>query len=404
MEKQQKSQLEFIVLMASLMSLVALAIDALLPALGIIGETIGIINTNNNQLLVTMIFLGLGIGQLLSGPLSDSFGRKPVIYFGFAIFIIASFICTTAPSLEVMILGRILQGVGLSAPRTISVAIVRDSFNGDYMAKIMSFVTVIFILVPAIAPALGKLLLDSMGWKSIFYIQIIASIIVVIWFAIRQKETLKSENKVTFSIKLFTNGIREFFKYKQAVVNTLILGFVTGSFLVFLSTAQKIFGEQYGMVDEFPYLFAAIALTVGVSTFINGSYVVKFGMKKMVALSSIFFTLVPLVYVLLFYNSTNPNVYILLSFFVLLFFSFGFLFGNLSALSMEPLGHIAGIGSAISGFISTIIAVPIAAIIGSFIKTTAMPLFMGFFITGLISVAFVQYCKITKPSFLEKPK
>ncbi|NER15399.1 Bcr/CflA family efflux MFS transporter [Leptobacterium flavescens] len=396
MEKHSKSQLEFIALMASLMSLVALAIDALLPALGIIGDTIGITDTNDNQLLVTMIFLGLGIGQLLSGPLSDSFGRKPVIYFGFSLFIIASIICTTAPSLEIMILGRILQGIGLSAPRTISVAIVRDSFSGDYMAKIMSFVTVIFILVPAIAPALGKFLLDTMGWRSIFYTQIAISVIVVIWFAIRQKETLKPENKVKFNIKLFSQGTKEFFKYKQAVVNTLILGFVTASFLVFLSTAQKIFGEQYGMTDEFPYLFAAIALTVGISTFLNGSYVVKYGMKKMVIISSVFFTLVPLVYLILFYSSSNPGVYTLLGFFVLQFFTFGFLFGNLSALAMEPLGHIAGIGSAISGFVSTIIAVPIAALIGSFMDTTALPLFAGFFITGLISIVFVQYCRATE--------
>ncbi|MFD2567611.1 multidrug effflux MFS transporter [Pseudotenacibaculum haliotis] len=390
MTKEQKSQLEFIALMASLMSLVALAIDALLPALNDIGASIGIQQSNDSQLLVTMIFLGLGIGQLISGPLSDSFGRKPIIYFGFALFIIASFICTNATSLEVMIIGRILQGVGLSAPRTISVAIVRDSFQGDYMAKIMSFVTVIFILVPAIAPALGKLLLDFWGWESIFYTQAIISVVVVIWFAIRQKETLKKENQTTFNLQLLSNGIKEFFRHKQAVINTLISGFITGSFLAFLSTAQKIFGEQYDMNDEFPYLFAAIALTVGVSTFLNGKYVVKYGMRKLVVISSIFFTIVPLIYILLFYNTENPSIYVLLAFFVLHFFSFGFFFGNLSALAMEPIGHIAGIGSAINGFVSTIIAVPIAGFIGTYINSTATPLFMGFFLTGLISVVCVQ--------------
>jgi len=145
MQEKQQSQFEFIALMASLMSLVALSIDALLPALKQIGISIGIQNTADNQLLITMIFLGLGFGQLIFGPLSDSFGRKPIVYTGFLVFVIASFICTTATSLEMMILGRILQGIGLSAPRTLSIAMVRDSYSGDYMARIMSFIVVIFI-------------------------------------------------------------------------------------------------------------------------------------------------------------------------------------------------------------------------------------------------------------------
>ena len=139
--QKNKSKLEFIGLMAALMSLVALSIDALLPALEQIGISINIQqNSNDNQLLITMIFLGLGFGQLISGPISDSLGRKPVIYFGFSVFVIASFICISATSIEMMVFGRILQGIGLSAPRTISIAMVRDSFEGNYMAKIMSFV------------------------------------------------------------------------------------------------------------------------------------------------------------------------------------------------------------------------------------------------------------------------
>ncbi|MEM6687639.1 MAG: MFS transporter, partial [Bacteroidota bacterium] len=152
MISKKQSQTEFILLMASLMSIVALSIDAILPALEAIGITIGTTQSTDNQTLITMIFLGLGFGQLIFGPLSDSVGRKPIIYTGFILFVLASFICVTAKSLEIMILGRILQGIGLSAPRTISIAMVRDSFSGDYMAKIMSFIVAIFILVPVVAP------------------------------------------------------------------------------------------------------------------------------------------------------------------------------------------------------------------------------------------------------------
>ena len=195
MQIRKKSELEFIIVMASLMSLVALAIDALLPAITEISKTIQIVDPKNNQLFITMIFLGLGSGQLISGPLSDSFGRKPVIYVGFIVFAFASLICVFATSLEMMIVGRVLQGIGLSAPRTISVAMVRDRFSGNHMAKVMSFIVVIFILVPVVAPALGKLMLDVYGWKSIFYSQLVFGFFTMIWVWKRQPETLKIENR-----------------------------------------------------------------------------------------------------------------------------------------------------------------------------------------------------------------
>ncbi|MEE3998946.1 multidrug effflux MFS transporter [Tenacibaculum sp. FZY0031] len=396
MQKNNQSKLEFIALMASLMSLVALSIDALLPALEQIGISIRVQQeSHDSQLLVTMIFLGLGFGQLISGPISDSLGRKPVIYGGFILFVIASFICVSATSLEMMVLGRILQGIGLSAPRTISIAMVRDSFSGNYMAKIMSFIVVIFILVPVVAPAIGKLMLDAYGWRSIFYSQLIFGIIVMFWLWKRQPETLREENRIKFAFRLFLDGSKEFIKHKQAVIFTLISGFITGSFMVYLSASQQIFQEQYLLVDEFPYIFAGLSISVGFATFLNGSFVMKFGMHKIVSFFLIIFSIVPIIYVTLFYQKENPSIAILLIFFALQFFSIGFLFGNLRALAMQPVGHIAGIGAAINGFVSTIMAVPIATFIGTYIKTTTLPLFIGFFICGIVSLVLLNFTKLT---------
>lgn len=392
MQKQQ-SKLEFIILMASLMSLVALSIDALLPALEQIGISIGIKESNDNQLLVTMIFLGLGFGQLISGPVSDSLGRKPVIYFGFALFVIASFVCISAQSIEMMVFGRILQGIGLSAPRTISIAMVRDSFSGDYMAKIMSFIVVIFILVPVVAPAIGKIILDIYGWKAIFYSQLLFGVFVMIWLWKRQPETLKIEHKRKLTLSLFVSGTKEFLKHKQAVIFTLVSGFITGSFMVYLSASQKIFEEQYGLKEEFPYIFAGLAIAVGLATFLNGTLVMKYGMLKLVSIFMIVFTVISFCYISLFLGNENPSITVLLLFFGLQFFALGFLFGNLRALAMQPIGHIAGIGSAINGFVSTIMAVPIATYIGSFINTTSLPLFVGFAICGVLSLILLQYLK-----------
>jgi DHA1 family bicyclomycin/chloramphenicol resistance-like MFS transporter len=399
MKIRQKSEFEFIVIMAALMSLVSLAIDALLPAMSDIGTTIGITDATNNQLLITMIFLGLGFGQLISGPLSDSYGRKPVIYVGFIVFSLASLICIFSTNLEMMIVGRILQGIGLSAPRTISIAMIRDRFSGNYMAKVMSFVVVIFILVPVVAPALGKIMLDSYGWKSIFYGQLLLGFSVMLWLWKRQPETLKLENKRAFELKLLKEGLKEFLKHKNAVIFTLFSGCITGSFMVYLSASQVIFEQQYNLKEEFPFIFAGLALGIGVATFLNGTFVVKLGMLKLVSIFAIVFTLIPLVYIFLYAGEGNPSIYVLVAFFGLQFFAIAFLFGNTRALAMEPIGHIAGIGAAINGFVSTIMAVPIATFIGSFINTTALPLFIGFFVCGVLALLLIQYLK-----FYEKKK
>ena len=389
MQIRKKSETEFIIIMAALMSLVALSIDAILPALNDIGFSLGVTETKNNQLLITMIFLGLGFGQLISGPLSDSFGRKPIIYGGFVIFVAASLLCTFSNNLEIMVLGRILQGIGLSAPRTISIAMVRDRFTGNYMAKIMSFIVVIFILVPVVAPAIGKIILNAYGWKCIFYSQLFFGCFVMFWLWKRQPETLSEENRKKFKFTLFLDGTKEFLKHKNAVVFTLVSGFITGSFMVYLSASQQIFQEQYNLKEEFPFIFAGLAIGVGLATFLNGTFVVKHGMLKLVYVSMLFFTLIPLSYIVLFYGEPNPNSFILILFFGLEFFSLGFLFGNLRALAMEPIGHIAGIGAAINGFVSTIMAVPIATYIGRFINTTALPLFVGFLICGILSLILI---------------
>jgi DHA1 family bicyclomycin/chloramphenicol resistance-like MFS transporter len=391
MKIRQKSEFEFIVIMAALMSLVSLAIDALLPAITNIGDTIGITDATNNQLLITMIFLGLGFGQLISGPLSDSYGRKPIIYIGFIVFAFASLICVFSTSLEMMIVGRIAQGIGLSAPRTISIAMIRDRFSGNYMAKVMSFVVAIFILVPVVAPALGKIMLDLYGWQSIFYSQLLFGLTVMLWLWKRQPETLKKENKRDFKLSLLIAGLKEFIKHKNAVIFTFFSGCITGSFMVYLSASQVIFEQQYNLKDEFPFIFAGIALFIGIATFLNGTLVVRLGMFKLVSIFTIIFTLIPFVYIFLYSGETNPSIYVLVTFFGLQFFAIAFLFGNTRALAMEPIGHIAGIGAAINGFVSTIMAVPIAIWIGSFINTTALPLFIGFFVCGVIALLLIQY-------------
>jgi len=387
--EQVKPNFEFIALMASLMSGVALSIDALLPALANIGISINSLDPTDNQLLITMIFLGLGIGQLFFGPLSDSIGRKPVVYIGFALFTISSLVCVWAPNLEWMVVGRIFQGIGLSAPRTMAISIIRDTFKGDYMARIMSFVTAFFILVPVVAPMIGKGIMDNFGWRAIFYSQLIICVFISLWFWKRQVETLKPEFKVKFSIRRFIKGFLEFIKYKETVAFTIVSGLITGAFLVYLSASQQVFEDQYGLTEEFPYIFAGLAISIGLATFLNGTLVIRFGMRNLSLMALCAFCGIAILYVILYWGKANPSVPVSIIFLSTQFFCLGFLWGNFRSIAMEPIGHIAGIGAAINGFFSTVLAVPIADFIGGFIDQTMWPLFLGLAVCGLLALGIM---------------
>jgi DHA1 family bicyclomycin/chloramphenicol resistance-like MFS transporter len=388
-----KSELEFIVIMALLMANAALCIDAVLPGLNGIGVSLNVVSDNDQQLIITMILVGLGTGQLIFGTLSDSFGRKPMVYAGVITFIIASFICISAESLTVMLIGRALQGVGLSAPRSISVSIIRDSYSGDHMARIMSFITAIFVIVPMVAPLIGQFILDYYTWHYIFVFQIVFILLVVAWFGLRQEETLKIENKKRFSGTVFLSGAQEFFSIKKTVIYTMVSGLIGGCFFVYLSTSKQIFQDQYGLTVEFGYVFAALAFSMGMASFMNSSLVLRFGMKKLATFFLVLFCISSMSYILLSYNTGNPSLPVIMVFFAIQFLGLGFIFGNVRSLAMEPIGHIAGVGAAVNGFISTLLSVPIAIFIGSFITDSALPIFIGFFVCSLVSLFLILLVK-----------
>ena len=240
---------------------------------------------------------------------------------------------------------------------------------------------------------MGQFILNHYNWQGIFYVQIGISALVALWFWLRQRETLAEKFRIPFSLKRIYNGFKETMKYKSTVGYTLISGFVVGSFLVYLSASQEIFQNQYNLQDEFPYIFAGLAIAIGIAIFLNGTLVLRFGMKKMVTTALFGFFGVSVLYLILFYSVEQPNIYILLTFFAFQFFCIGFLFGNLRALAMQPVGHIAGIAAAITGLISTLMAVPISTFIGRFVAQGTLPLFIGFSVCSAISLAILWYIR-----------
>ncbi|MFQ5626032.1 MAG: multidrug effflux MFS transporter [Methyloligellaceae bacterium] len=389
---------EFVALMAMMISLVALSIDAMLPALSEIGQDLGVQRDNDNQLIISLLLLGMAIGQMVYGPLSDSTGRKLAIYAGFGLFIIGCLLSLFATSFSVMLAGRVLQGMGVAGPRNVTVALVRDQYEGRAMARVMSFVMAVFILVPVIAPAFGQALLIVAHWRAIFGAFLALALIVLIWFAIRQPETLAPNRRARFSLKRIVMAIREICANRLAFGYTIAMGLVFGAFLGYLNSAQQVFQAQYGLGRQFPLYFAALALAIGSASYLNTRLVMRYGMRPLTnwslqtlgGLSIVFFTIA---YAL----AGNPPLWTLMIYFAISFFCIGILFGNLNALAMEPLGHIAGVGAAVVGSLSTSISVLLGIVIGQSYNGAILPLVGGFAILGAASMVAMRWAEYRKP-------
>lgn len=383
---------EFIGLMALMMSLVALAIDAILPALGLIESALNVGADDNIQMTVSLLLLGLGIGQLVFGPLSDTYGRKPLVYAGYLVFIAATLLCINATSYHWLLIGRFLQGFGLAAPRVLSMAIVRDQYVGRQMAQIMSFVMVFFILVPMLAPLMGQAILWLAPWHAIFYAMLSIAIISLLWFALRQPETLNDEYRKPFKASVLRKTLIEIMTTPVSICYTVSAGILSGAFIAYLASAQPILGQLYQLEEQFALYFAGIALVYGLASFINGKLVMRKGMPYLVLRAFIVLFIVSVSFwgVAKQFDGVPPLNW-LVAYFVIVFGCVGIIFGNLNALAMEPLGHLAGMGAAIVGALSTLIAALLALAIGSLYNDTVLPLVGAFTLTSAIA-GFIAYC------------
>lgn len=385
---------EFIVLVAVLTCLPALAIDAMLPAFKQIGLDLQVPHENDVQLIIPVLFLGLSIGQLIFGPLSDSWGRKPFIYLGLGIFMLGSAISLFAQDFNHMLIGRFLQGLGAAAPRIISIAVVRDLYSGREMAQIMSFTMMVFILVPAIAPLMGQGVLLVASWHAIFGSFLVIAVIITVWFGMRLDETLKPDKRREFSLSSLWQATKEVLSNKVAMGYTLSSGLIFGAFMGYLNSSPQILQQQYGLGEQFPFYFGALALSLGAASFLNAKLVMKYGMKLLSTIAIRIFTLLALLFLVIAYlQQGQPPLWQLMTYLLLSFFTVGLLFGNLNALAMEPLGHIAGIGASIVGSASSLFAIPLGTLIGQSYNGTIIPMTIGFGLLGLLTALTLRWTR-----------
>ncbi|MBN1658730.1 MAG: multidrug effflux MFS transporter [Anaerolineae bacterium] len=383
-----------------MMSLTALSTDAMLPALPQIGSDLGTQNANDRQLVVSVLFLGLALGQLFFGPLSDRVGRKPTVYAGYALYIAGAFLSALAVTFPMLLAGRLLQGLGISAPRAITLALVRDRYSGRPMARVMSFVTTVFILVPMIAPSVGQAILLFSSWRGIFGVFVLIAFVTLFWFALRMPETLAPEHRAPFSLRRIVAATREIVGNRVALGYTVSAGLVSGAFLGYLNSAQQIFQEQYALGELFPLVFGAISLSIGLASFLNARLVMRFGMRFLVRTSLFFMTgLSALALGGALLLGRQLPLSLLVTYLLGTFFCVGVLFGNQNALAMEPLGHLAGIGAAIVGSLSTLISMPLGTIVGQSYDGTVRPLIAGMALLSGLCILVVYWVESDKIAY-----
>ena len=383
---------EFAVLMALLTAMAALAIDAMLPALAEIGSDLGVVRENNRQLVISALFLGLALGQIVYGPLSDRFGRKPGMYIGLGLFLMGTLLSMVAWSYPAMLAGRFLQGIGAAGPRIVCLALIRDRYAGREMARVMSFIFAIFVIVPTIAPALGQVILLVSGWRAIFGALLAFAIAGLIWFASRQPETLMPEQRIPLSIGPIAAAVREVGGNRRAVGYSVAAGLVFGGFLGYLNSAQQIFQEQFQVGSLFPAYFAALSLAFAAASYLNGRLVLKIGMRKLAESSLLGLCILSAGFMIALFQSEGiAPLWAFLGWGAAAFFCLGAVFGNVNALAMEPFGHVAGIAAALIGSFTTLTSLALGGVIGQFYDGTLLPLVGGFAVLGIASLGAMYW-------------
>jgi len=389
-------RVEFVAMMAMLVATVAFSIDAVLPALPQIGTTLTPDAPNRAQLVVTSFILGLGLGTLLTGPLSDSFGRKPVLLTGAGVYMAGAALAWAAPTLELMIAARIVQGLGAAAARIVAVTIVRDLYSGREMARLMSFVMMVFTLVPAVSPLAGSGVIALAGWRAIFLSFIIFALVSSLWLFLRLDEPLPPARRRPFRRAALMRAMREVLAIPTVRLAVAVQMLCMTTLFCSISMIQQIFEQSFARGPEFPFWFFCMALFAGAGSLVNASIVMRFGMRRMVAGALGVEIALTLGVVLAFSLGLPPALQfpLYVAWQTTVFAHAALTLGNINALAMEPLGHIAGMAASVFACIATVGSVLLTVPVGLMFDGTPMPLFLA--VLCAVSVARLLMTRLVR--------
>jgi MFS transporter, DHA1 family, multidrug resistance protein len=381
---------EFVAMMAILMALNALAIDTMLPAFPAMAAGLGIAGSNSIQYVITSYMLGMGVGSLLHGPLSDRFGRRPVLFASLLGYVFFALICGRTSSFELFTFMRFAHGLCGAGLGVVATAVVRDRYSGDAMAKRMSMIFLIFMIVPVIAPTIGQLILWFAGWRAIYYLFAVAALAVLSWVYWRLPETLAPENVTPLHGPAMLKGWREVATHRTAGAYMLAGGLAQGAMIGFLSSSQQIFEHVFGAADIFAFCFAFVAIGMALANFTNSRIVERFGARRVSQTANILFILLAAIQfgASYWFPASLPLFLILLTGNMAFM---GFIGSNFGSIAMQPFGAFAGTASSFQNFVRSVISVGIGGLIGQSFEGSVAPIIAGFFLCGVASLLFVLW-------------
>jgi DHA1 family bicyclomycin/chloramphenicol resistance-like MFS transporter len=372
---------EFIALMAALMASNALAIDAMLPALPAIGEALGVAEDNRRQLVITAYLLGFGFAQLLWGPLADRYGRKRLLAAALILYAVFGLVAGLASSFTLLLAARTLQGVAAAASRVLTVAIVRDRFHGPAMARVMSLVMIVFMIVPVLAPAFGQGVLAVGTWRHIFIGLGVYGALLAGWLLIRLPETLTEENRRALSLGRIGEAFWTVLRIRQSIGNTLAQTLLMGALFAFINSVQQIVFDVFGRPELIAVVFALIAGPMAFSSYANSRLVMRLGSRRILLIALSAFTALGALHLGV-AATVGESIWVFVALQALTMACFGLIGANAGALAMEPLGHIAGTASSLQGLITTVGGALIGFAVGQSFNGTTLPFLAGFTLCG----------------------
>lgn len=381
--QRELSRVEFIGLVAALMSLNALAIDVMLPALPYMGEALGVSAENERQFVVGAYMIGFGIAQLVYGPITDRFGRRGPLFVGLAIYLVCAFAASFAPTFGILLALRFTQGLGAAGTRVIATAVVRDRFSGREMAEIMALTFMVFMAVPIIAPGIGQIILLSGPWNYIFLFMGGLALAITIWGLVRLPETMHPEFRRPLRIGTILDGFRLVLTNRIALFYGLAGTFLFGAMFGFISASQQIFDDIYHLGPLFPVAFAVMASTIAVAQFINSRVVRRVGMRRLSHFAILAYIATALVLLALALGGPVP-LPVFMGLLLVIQFFFGWAASNMNSLSMEPLGAVAGTAASVFGFTQTVGGALLGTFIGQHFDGTLIPNALGYSCMGTL--------------------
>lgn len=374
---------EYIALSASTMALTALGIDIMLPAFGELRAHFNLhLHSTETAKIISFFFLGQ-VAQLIFGTLSDRFGRLPILRIGFPLYIIGGIAAAFSPSLLLMLVARFTAGVGASAVFMTTVAGVRDRFEGNQMARVMSLIFTIFLFTPVVAPFLGSAILRLFSWQAVFLTPPLFAFIVFLWSS-RLEESLPKGKRIALRLSSIGKSLAHVLSNQAFLRYTAITTLLFTALSCYVASSEHIIGGLYGKPALFPWIFGGMGLLMALSTFANSYISTRYGARRALRGLLLSYTLLAAGLAIVTASVGNPPPMLVFFTAVTLMMSINLAIEpNSSTLALEPMGHVAGIASSVYGTIFFSVGATLGAIISDLMHHSVSPLVISYLVIGI---------------------